>query len=449
MRSIVTLQVGGAGVSIGDTFWQMVAQEHGVNPRNGNIEARSILQVYQLGVFFKVVQKVRCYARTIVMDTEEARAGGPKTALYRPDNVVRGGKSTGNNYAKGRLTDGPELLERSMDVIRREVESIDSLQGFQIIHGIGGGTGSGYCTLLMEQLAQEYPDNLVSNYTIFPAVKFAQNVTEPYNALLSMPSMIDFSHLTFCVDNEGLFSMCSQGGAAEFQSVNQIVALAIAGVTSSLRFPGQLNTSLRKIFVNMCPFPSSHFIVPGVSPIHCDTNTAHKSGSVGELVRELFQSKNLLCDIDLTKGKLLTAAGIFRGRVSPRQVDELMTKLRNKNINLFAEWIPNNIKTSICDIPPVGFKIAGTFLGNTTAISSVFKKIQQRATAMLQKKAYLHTFLAEGMEEQDFKDAREAISNLIKEYNSFAKLSRDSDTGCPNDRKSGADGDAESEAESD
>ncbi len=32
------------------------------------------------------------------------------------------------------------------------------------------------------------------------------------------------------------------------------------------------------------------------------------------------------------------------------------------------EWIPNNVKTSVCDIPPKGLKMSGTFVGNSTAI---------------------------------------------------------------------------------
>ena len=40
---------------------------------------------------------------------------------------------------------------------------------------------------------------------------------------------------------------------------------------------------------------------------------------------------------------------------------------RNKNSSYFVEWIPNNIKSAVCDIPPKGLKMAVTFLGNSTA----------------------------------------------------------------------------------
>ena len=51
-----------------------------------------------------------------------------------------------------------------------------------------------------------------------------------------------------------------------------------------------------------------------------------------------------------------------------QEVDEQMLGIQNKNSSYFVEWIPNNIKTAVCDIPPRGLKMSATFIGNTTAI---------------------------------------------------------------------------------
>jgi hypothetical protein len=40
----------------------------------------------------------------------------------------------------------------------------------------------------------------------------------------------------------------------------------------------------------------------------------------------------------------------------------------SQNSSYFVEWIPNNIKASVCDIPPKGLKMSSTFVGNSTAI---------------------------------------------------------------------------------
>jgi len=46
-----------------------------------------------------------------------------------------------------------------------------------------------------------------------------------------------------------------------------------------------------------------------------------------------------------------------------KEVDEQMLNVQNKNSGYFVEWIPNNVKTAVCDIPPTGLKMAATFIG--------------------------------------------------------------------------------------
>jgi tubulin beta len=71
--------------------------------------------------------------------------------------------SAGNNWAKGHYTEGAELVDNVMEVVRKEAEGCDCLQGFQIAHSLGGGTGSGMGTLLLSKIREEYPDRMVKN----------------------------------------------------------------------------------------------------------------------------------------------------------------------------------------------------------------------------------------------------------------------------------------------
>ncbi len=64
-------------------------------------------------------------------------------------------------------------------------------------------------------------------------------------------------------------------------------------------------------------------------------------------------------------------AAVFRGRMSMKEVDEQMLNIQNKNSSYFVEWIPNNIKTAVCDIPPRGLKMAATFIGEFLFILSL------------------------------------------------------------------------------
>jgi len=84
-----------------------------------------------------------------------------------------------------------------------------------------------------------------------------------------------------------------------------------------------------------------------------------------------------------------------------------------------SEWIPNNIKASVCDIPPKGLKMAVTFAGNSTAIQEMFKRVAEYFTAMFCRKAFLHWYTGEGMDEMEFTEAESNMNDLVSEYQQY------------------------------
>merc|ERR1712072_337857 len=107
---------------------------------------------------------------------------------------------------------------------------------------------------------------------------------------------------------------------------------------------------------------------------------------------------------------------MFRGRMSSKEVDEQMLNVQNKNSSYFVEWIPNNIKSAVCDIPPRGLKMTVTFIGNSTAIQEMFKRVSEQFTAMFRRKAFLHRYTGEGMDEMEFTEAESNMNDLVSEY---------------------------------
>ena len=113
-------------------------------------------------MYFNEASGGRYVPRAILMDLEpgtmDSVRSGPYGQIFRPDNFVFGQTGAGNNWAKGHYTEGAELIDSVLDVVRKESESCDCLQGFQICHSLGGGTGSGMGTLLISKIREEYPD---------------------------------------------------------------------------------------------------------------------------------------------------------------------------------------------------------------------------------------------------------------------------------------------------
>merc|ERR1711865_173181 len=82
----------------------------------------------------------------------------------------------------------------------------------------------------------------------------------------------------------------------------------------------------------------------------------------------------------------------------------------------FVEWIPNNIKSTVCDIPPKGLKMSTCFIGNSTAIREMFKRVSEQFTGMFRRKAFLHWYPGEGMDEMEFTEAESNMNDLVSEY---------------------------------
>lgn len=184
------------------------------------------------------------------------------------------------------------------------------------------------------------------------------------------------------------------------------------------------------MYVNMVPMPNLHFFVPGFAPLTSCERVPYVKLSPAELVQQIFSSKNLLADVDLRKGKILTVSAIFRGLLSTKEIDTLMLNIRNRNMSYFVEWIPNNIKTAICDIPPKGLKMSATFVGNTSGIGQLFEKCSKTFQGMFNRKAFLHWYTGEGMDEQEFVEANNNLKDLIQEYKEVEReSSRDDDKG--------------------
>ena len=318
---------------------------------------------------------------------------GPFGQLFRPDNFVFGQTGAGNNWAKGHYTEGAELIDSVLDVVRKEAEGCDCLQGFQLCHSLGGGTGAGMGTLLISKIREEYPDRIMTTFSVIPSPKVSDTVVEPYNAVLSFHQLVENSDQAFMMDNEALYDICFRTlklTTPTYGDLNHLVSAALSGTTCCLRFPGQLNCDLRKIAVNMVPFPRLHFFMTGFSPLTSRGSQQYRALTVPELTQQMFDAKNMMCAADPRHGRYLTATALFRGRMSSKEVDEQMLNVQNKNSSYFVEWIPCNIKSAICDIPPKGLKMAVSFLGNSTAIQEMFKRVAEYYTGMFRRKAFLH-----------------------------------------------------------
>ncbi|GLG99576.1 hypothetical protein R5R35_009244 [Gryllus longicercus] len=433
MREIVHVQVGQCGNQIGAKFWEVLSEEHGID-QTGKYHGHSCLQLERIDVYYNEASDKRYVPRAVLVDLEpgtmESVRCSPFGRIFRPDNFVFGQSGAGNNWAKGHYTEGAELITSAMDAVRKETEACDCLQGFQLTHSLGGGTGSGLGTLLVSTLKEEYPDRVSTTFSVMPSPKVSDTVVEPYNATLSVHQLTENTDETFCIDNEALYDICFRTlklAQPSYGDLNHIVSIVMSGITTCLRFPGQLNADLRKLAVNMVPFPRLHFFMPGYAPLTARGNQPYANITVSELTQQMFDARNMMAACDPRNGKYLTVATVFRGKMSMKEIDDQMMNVQNKNSKFFVEWIPNNVKTAVCDIPPRGMKMSATFIANSTAIQELFRRVSEQFSMMFRRKAFLHWYIGEGMDELEFTEAESNVNDLISEYQQYQEASSEDD----------------------
>lgn len=429
MREIINLQVGQCGNQIGSKFWQTICGEHGLDP-TGKYVGKNDLELQRMDVYFNEAEG-KYIPRAICVDLEEGvtdqMRASSHSQLFNPSNFITRTSGAGNNWAKGHYTDGAEIAEEVLEVLRKEAEKCECLQGFQLLHSLGGGTGSGLGTLLLSKIREEFPDRMICTFSVLPSPKVSDTVVEPYNATLSLHQLIENADQVMCIDNEALFDICMRTlkiASPTYGDLNHLVSLVMSGITSSFRFPGQLNSDLRKLSVNLVPFPRLHFFTVGFAPLASRATSSFKQTSVAELTQQIFDPKCLMAACDTKAGKYMTAAAIFRGKVSTKEVETQMRLVQQKQTAQFVEWIPNNIKSSVCNVAHPGLSMSATFLGNSTAMKDLFLRVGDTFSSMFKRKAFVHWYTSEGMDEMEFTEAESNMNDMIAEYQQYEQAAQ-------------------------
>ena len=173
--------VGQCGNQIGTKFWEVISEEHGIGT-DGQYHGTDDLQLQRLSVYYNEASNGNYVPRALLVDLEpgtmDAVRAGPAGGMFKPDNFIFGQSGAGNNWAKGYYTEGAELVDSVLESLRKEADNCDSLQGFQVCHSLGGGTGSGLGSLLIAKIREEYPDRMMCTFSVVPSPKVCFTMSE-------------------------------------------------------------------------------------------------------------------------------------------------------------------------------------------------------------------------------------------------------------------------------
>jgi len=301
------------------------------------------------------------------------------------------------------------------------------LQGFLVFHSVGGGTGSGLGSLLLERLSVEYGKKSKIGFTIYPSPQVSTAVVEPYNSVLSTHALLEHTDVAVMLDNEAIYDICKRNLDIErpsYQNLNRLIAQVISSLTASLRFAGALNVDVTEFQTNLVPYPRIHFMLSSYAPVVSKVKADHESLSIAEITNASFEPANMMAKCDPRKGKYMACCMMYRGDVVPKDVNGAVATIKTKSTISFVDWSPTGFKcginsqkpTSIPDGDMAAVDRAVCMISNSTAIAEVFARINTKFDLMYAKRAFVHWYVGEGMEEGEFSEAREDLAALEKDY---------------------------------
>lgn len=249
------------------------------------------------------------------------------------------------------------------------------------------------------------------------------------------------------VDNEAIYDLCQRNLNIErpsYLNLNRMISQIVSSITASLRFDGALNVDLTEFQTNLVPYPRIHFplvtyvsISPKIfptqhdirhfsfqAPIVSNEKAFHETFTVSNITNACFEPSNQMVKCDPRKGKYMACCLLYRGDVVPKDVNVAIAAIKTKRSIQFVDWCPTGFKVGINYQSPIevpGGDLAKVqravcMLSNTTAIAEAWARLDHKFDLMYAKRAFVHWYVGEGMEEGEFSEAREDLAALEKDY---------------------------------
>lgn len=433
-----------------------------------------------LHVFFQETLQ-RYVPRSIFVDQDPAaRYSGlfeplsPLKHFFRPENFIFGNEGSTGVHTGPSTEQNSELLRRTQEALSRELEKADMVQGFQLTHHTGGGTGSsigsGILHLLRDEIGTKVAVCPVSFLPTITDVGRRHHAVDIYNTILTLPDLAELSDITFLVDNEALYDICFRLVAVQepgWRDLNHIVASTLANLTACMRFPSSYATTdyasasrlhlkdlpllLRPLDINSAPF-----VIPGFAPLTnraanaplgallrsalddlSDESSTDSRGelkapqtlryrragtrmpSVAELCQALFRPSHLLTSMDPLGQYYLSSVAVLRGQLTPGEIEQEINYARlhgPSRYHEWSQWMPRKLACKICLEPAVNLGLSAAWAGSSTGIGLVLEKLLKQYDKMLSKRVFTHVFEAAGIEEAQLFEKLHQTQDIVGQY---------------------------------
>jgi len=425
-KEVITLQVGQCGIQFGHEFWKQICMEHGINP-NGTITKKDPDDFFgKKDIFFYESSNNKYTPRAILFDLEPRLFSNFFNSnfnfLYRKKNILSSKQGTGNNWSNGYHQAIGYQFEIE-EILRKESEKCDQLSSFNIFHSIVGGTGSGFGSLSLEIIRDEFPGKFIKCSSVIPnQFEISDVVVQPYNSILTMRWLSLYSDCVTFFENDSIQKIIdSQNKKTKIslRQIDTIMAKVLSVLTLPIRYSNCLNSDFESIFAPLIPTPNLHFFFAGISDYNFPGKKKTQHSSVAELIRQTFNNRTI--NSNLREGKLVSSLCCSNFESRKVEFSSKFKKIFLENQIRCIDWAPVSIQFSFPSRlkKEDKFRKEGVCLFNHTCVKSLFKKTLKHYNMLKKRNAFLNSYLKEFSLEEGlelFDDSKETLENLLKEY---------------------------------
>lgn len=436
MKEVICIHLGQAGVQLGDSLWELFCLEHNIKPDGQMSKEKSIDADVDNSFqnFFKEFadKAIPTYIpRSVYLDLDPASIDevrtGPYRKLYDSSQFVSGKEDAASNFARGRCTIGNNIIDKAMDRIQKLADDCASLHGIIVFNSVGGGTGSGLGSLVLERLADEYKKEAKIGIEVYPSSQLSCSPIEFYNSIFSSHYSLEHQDLALMFENEALHQICQRKlnlVEPTHKNLNRLITNIVSCNTSALRFKQSPNSIPITEYVELVPFPRLSFTISSCFPFWPSEKPFSTSYTVEEMTFGAFKPDNFTVTCNPQYGKYTGVRILYRGDFLPRDINAAINSLKATRIVNLMDWAGSYIRIGLdksflqCVPEDIVAKLERSVctLSNSTELREVFERYVESFDDMFAKRAFIHWYTKEGLEEGEFIEAREDVAALMSDY---------------------------------
>lgn len=467
--SVVTVQLGQCGNQLGSQLFSTLYDDacNATRPGNQCFAYRDAA----MDRFFVAKETGRVpnwQARAVLVDMESkvvqhsiSEARKSKKWEYDSLCVYTQKRGAGNNWANGYCNYGPGASDKVLDMVQRQVEKCDRVDGLLILMSVAGGTGSGVGAYVTSTLREEFPHTTILNQIVWP-YSSGEVIVQDYNTVLTTAHLQKSSDAIILMQNDQLHKACSKLlllKQISFSDINRVICHALASVVQpAIKFEHfkqcqgiedpllYQQCSLSDLQGHLCPYPDYKLLSVKNIPQMPERSHAYSRYLWSGLLKHLRQmlitdaptEEGMDWTMQLESGSRISSLFSYR-RDGPQRVAHVhcgvnkslanLVILRGNELDtaevspfhdpqLYCRWVPecSTSRTWFSGHMFNRYEKCCTLVSNSQSCLQPLDSVCQKAWNMFTSRAYVHQYLQYGLAEEEFLDSFVTVEQILKNY---------------------------------